>query len=300
MRGSKIRKVLPRLETPWGVSDSYRVYDEGILFISTPSHGGFRVDAELYRQAAAQGNLPLKPGFWEEGNQYVWFEEDSEWAFVAITFPDKFTSREKEIAESTIRENYPDVWEKWKARQLQPGESWRRDLEIFRQLHANEMQVVAAVGMPCNPAVCLVYACRGGRLENGMYAGEVKTFLVSTERYGSRMRNPAGIYIIQPGDVEISDSVAKQIKAVFSEQLAANPDAFVPTGEVKDIGENKLLLVCRRSSAGEDRPLNFEIPISAEEWNLRDLSRLIFVNEDGSLYEAPQISEETEGDTPMP
>ena len=34
------------IHTPWGAADYEKIYAEGVIFHGTPSHGGFRLDAE--------------------------------------------------------------------------------------------------------------------------------------------------------------------------------------------------------------------------------------------------------------
>ena len=62
-------------DTPWGQADDVRVHAKGILFYQTPSHGGFHLDTQCNA---------LIPDHWR--NADGWYEEDSEWAKVAVTF----------------------------------------------------------------------------------------------------------------------------------------------------------------------------------------------------------------------
>ena len=90
------------MNTPWGKADQVErvgsVADETILFVSTASHGGYYVPphaSELilpeYRKRAER---------WS-GSPH-WYEEDCEWASVAVTFPDLFTEAQLEAARQTI------------------------------------------------------------------------------------------------------------------------------------------------------------------------------------------------------
>lgn len=257
------------------------------------------MSVERFKEARDRVKPPLLPGGPKRIGGFYWFEEDCEWAFVAMTFPETFTSRELEAAEIAIRDNYPEAWEKWKGRVLQPNESRRRDIDRFRESHAHEMQAVAATYMSGNPAVCLVWACKGGRLENGMYADEVKTFLVSTEKYETRWQNPVETYILRPGDMEVEERQIRRLEAKQRDLLAAYPDALIPTGRIQDLGNDKLLVTCVR--AGDPKcmlKIDVEVPVAV--WNSRDLSKLNFVNEDGTLWEAALPAEEAEACGPTP
>ncbi len=74
--------------TPWGPSQGATLYAEGIAYHSTASHGGFHLSAERNRK--------VNPMLRSRGGGY--YEEDAEWAIVAITFPHLFTSFERRCA----------------------------------------------------------------------------------------------------------------------------------------------------------------------------------------------------------
>src|SRR3546814_12124586 len=74
-----------RLSTPWGLAQSSEIYANGVVFHSTASHGGIKLDRA--RNMAMHGVLRVAGG---------WYEEDCEWAKVALGFPDLFTDRSTE------------------------------------------------------------------------------------------------------------------------------------------------------------------------------------------------------------
>jgi hypothetical protein len=76
-----------QVETPWGRAETARSQGEGVVFYATPSHGGFRLDARRNAQV---------PERWR--NDHGFYEEDVEWAKVAITFPDLFAADERRTA----------------------------------------------------------------------------------------------------------------------------------------------------------------------------------------------------------
>jgi hypothetical protein len=89
---------MERLNTPWGVADQVdRIGDKGILHVSTPSHGGLFVPAEL---------LERMPAALRGSNSYSgcgnWFEEDVEWAIPVLAFPDEFPPATCQAAISTV------------------------------------------------------------------------------------------------------------------------------------------------------------------------------------------------------
>jgi hypothetical protein len=93
--------------TPWGRSDSQQAYAPGITFYSTPSHGGFKLDTERnakvpdYMQASTIN---------QQGRQ-GWYEQDCDWAIVAIVFPDAFSDEQREHARQTLRRWKPDAYQ---------------------------------------------------------------------------------------------------------------------------------------------------------------------------------------------
>lgn len=89
-----------RIWTLWGMSQQSYCYAEGILCHATASHGGF--------QLAPEQNA-LVDTLWR--NAHGWYEEDEEWAKVAFTFPQLFTTHERKHADRTLRSSYTQVWE---------------------------------------------------------------------------------------------------------------------------------------------------------------------------------------------
>lgn len=71
--------------TPWGLSDSQTIVAPGIVFYSTPSHGGYGLSPERNAEVLAKF-----PGFVPFCGHAGWYEEDCDWAAVALTFPDLF------------------------------------------------------------------------------------------------------------------------------------------------------------------------------------------------------------------
>lgn len=89
--------------TPWGLSDSSKKYAPGIIFYSTPSHGGFHVSAKKFASMPAALKKLAYP---REG----WFEEDAAWAAVALAFREHFTHDEIVNAKSIVKHYYPEAF----------------------------------------------------------------------------------------------------------------------------------------------------------------------------------------------
>ena len=95
--------------TPWGAPDHITVFGPGVVFYSTPSHGGFKVIDGLNDAMPA-----------ELRNADGWYEEDSEAAKVALAFPHLFSARERATAQRT--------WDHW----LSPAGRARHETEMAK------------------------------------------------------------------------------------------------------------------------------------------------------------------------
>lgn len=109
-----------------------------------------------------------------------WYEEDAEWAIVAITFPHLFTCFERRCAEQTIKDSWPDAWEAITGTVLAPGESRRKDERAFEAAHADDWVVVSAITSNHEKGFVECVATCGGRRE---HSAEERRFLVASAEY---------------------------------------------------------------------------------------------------------------------
>jgi hypothetical protein len=72
--------------TPWGIAQSRTDVGDGILCVSTASHGGYFVPDRLLGRIPAEGQAFAAR--WSGSPN--WFEEDCAWAYVALAFPEFF------------------------------------------------------------------------------------------------------------------------------------------------------------------------------------------------------------------
>lgn len=86
------------LHTPWGHADQYENLGQGIMSVSTPSHGGIFVPECMLHC------IPADFRHWAESwsGSEQWYEEDCCWAAVAVAFPDRFTDRQLESAKAAL------------------------------------------------------------------------------------------------------------------------------------------------------------------------------------------------------
>lgn len=121
--------------TPWGPSQHKTAFCRGINHYSTAGHGGFKVSDKL--------NLRI-PEFMR--NPSGWYEEDCEWSIVAVCFPKEFTPEDITLARKTLKDWFPDLYERFFEEIIPPGESIIKDKETWTKEHENDFVVGAAWG----------------------------------------------------------------------------------------------------------------------------------------------------------
>lgn len=90
--------------TPWGHSDHVDRIADGITRVGTPSHGGFYLSAQ---RLATMPERLLRDPFHAPDQSAGWFEEDCEWARVALAFPDCFPAEDVALAERILKRYHP-------------------------------------------------------------------------------------------------------------------------------------------------------------------------------------------------
>ncbi|MEA3537071.1 DUF7007 domain-containing protein [Rhizobium sp. CC-YZS058] len=165
--------------TPWGGSQMAVVYADGVVFHSTAGHGGFHLSSD--RNGKVHPLLrKVTP----------WYEEDCEWAIVALGFPELFTGYERSLAEKTIRNSWPDAWEAIHGSKLAEGESWAKDRRAFDQRHAADHVVKSAIFSDQHPGMTEVVAVVASNqgADNRPADNDERRFLVPSDEYAGRSR----------------------------------------------------------------------------------------------------------------
>jgi hypothetical protein len=91
-----------RTSTPWGRADQAEDIAPGIVFYSTPSHGGIHLSRERLAQMPANYRAKAGKAYTPPG----WFEEDCEVAFVIVTWPEHFGATSYRAAVDTLQRTY--------------------------------------------------------------------------------------------------------------------------------------------------------------------------------------------------
>ena len=171
--------------SPWGQVDHEREVAPGMTFVSTASHGGFKLDRRLNAEVP---EYMRRPG--------GWYEEDVDWAVVAVVFPAAFSEKEQESAVHTFRNWRPDAYERFFGEEIPPGQSHVKDERRCLEEHRDDYIGMAAygdwkAGVPKGQVG--VFAGRGGRGPDGRYPKDTAWFLVPEDEY--RQSTPCGFVV---------------------------------------------------------------------------------------------------------
>jgi hypothetical protein len=121
--------------SPWGaVQYSSPIGTDGIFMVSTAGHGGIKVPAALNRRVHEA---------WRQAGG--WYEEDCEWAIVALTFPELFAGH-IEAAESSARNYFPDEYTAATGKAVPVAESYTLRKRAFEASTADAFVVTSAFG----------------------------------------------------------------------------------------------------------------------------------------------------------
>ncbi|KPF42620.1 hypothetical protein [Rhizobium sp. AAP43] len=171
---AELKRVQARMSasTPWGGSQMAIQYGEGVVAHTTASHGGFHLSPDR--------NARTHPALRKEVR---WYEEDVEWAAVAISFPALFTRFERQIADKVVRNTWPEAWEEIHGRALTEGESRAKDRAAFDMAHAADLVVTSAIRSDVHLGMTEVVATIGG---DRSCECEERRFLVPCDEYALR------------------------------------------------------------------------------------------------------------------
>lgn len=157
--------------SPWGEVDCQMFVAEGINFVTTPGHGGFKLDRKQNQQIPQC--FRRKAG---------WYEEDCEAAIVIFFFPTFFSEKERQEAIASMMNYEWEAWEKHFNVTLKPGQSPGKDRHLFDIENAGNFVGKAAWGswhedVPTG----MVGVCARRQTD-----GAEKYFLVPSDEYDQR------------------------------------------------------------------------------------------------------------------
>ena len=169
--------------SPWGAIDNENVVAEGITFVHTPGHGGYKLSRER--------NAKVDSAWRKSGG---WYEEDCEWAIVALTFPEVFPAEHNgtdlvALTHQTAKNYYPDEYAAAMGTTVQVQDSYTLRKREFHRTHARSLIVTSAMGDWAEwvPAGMVgVWARPGGREGGSVLDGLGGYYLVPAPEYRSR------------------------------------------------------------------------------------------------------------------
>lgn len=98
-----------RFASPWGTADSAEELVPGIVHVSTPSHGGYWISPARFAEMPKA--IQATPTF---AGCPQWYEEDCDWALVALAFPRLFSPRQLKAAIATVQQvSYHALVREW-------------------------------------------------------------------------------------------------------------------------------------------------------------------------------------------
>lgn len=121
--------------TPWGVAQYVSHPAPGIVQASAPGHGGVKLSPER--------NKTIPPALRRSSG---WYEEDCEASIVGMHFPEAFpsSSMTAEDHEATVKEWFPDDWEKATGGTVTADESRVRAEQEWVEAHRAELVATSA------------------------------------------------------------------------------------------------------------------------------------------------------------
>ena len=129
-------------QSPWGKINHETPVTDGIVFVGTAGHGGFKLDR--IRNAKIPDYMRQPGG---------WYEEDCEYAMVIVAFPQHFPPADVETAKKSLCDWFPDHYAQFYGVPLESlkGKSRTYDQRVFEQENADKWVVVTAWYSPDKP-----------------------------------------------------------------------------------------------------------------------------------------------------
>jgi len=91
--------------SPWGTVQDEEIIADGIVYVSTASHGGIWVSRDLLGRVKRE--MQDYAAYWSGSSQ--WFEEDCAAQCVVVSFPEHFPADKVERAWATVKRFVPEA-----------------------------------------------------------------------------------------------------------------------------------------------------------------------------------------------
>jgi hypothetical protein len=176
-------KITKRSSTPWGLPQTISEIAPGIADITTGSHGGYYLSPEINQLVHAA---------WRDASGF--YEEDCQWAVVAITFPESFTPEKVAIAHRTAKNWFPDEYVAVTGEVVVAEESHTLSERAFLAENIDRFIVVSAFGdwHKDVPAGFVAVCATMGRQRNGGASTERWFLILEDEILADECSNRSG------------------------------------------------------------------------------------------------------------
>lgn len=177
--------------TPWGSAQYVTKYGDGIVSVGTAGHGGVKLSPERNR------GVPV-----ELRNSNGWYEEDCEAAIALYTYPEEFAKGTrtpqmvKQDAERSVKQWFPDKWEKYSGQKVTAAESSIVAEREFKAAHKDDDVVVSAQTSDTYPGMVEVTTKVGGNLRGDPKTTGEKKYLVPSDEYKPRSNGQS--FVVDP------------------------------------------------------------------------------------------------------
>jgi len=157
--------------SPWGTVDYAKELAPGVFTVSTPGHGGIKLDRK--RNAAVPKPVRRKGG---------WYEEDCEYALAVLVHPEAFDEKTVEAAHDSAKNWYPEAYETLTGTKVKTEESYTLRKRAVEEATKDKFVVRSARGdwaedVPTGK-VCVT--------AQKASTGETADFLVTAAEYADR------------------------------------------------------------------------------------------------------------------
>lgn len=178
-----------KTSTPWGTADYAYHHARGVIFYTTPGHGGYKVSLTKA--------LQMPPALAKMGMNWggaLWFEEDCQYAAVPLAFPELFSAEQVEQAKQSLLNWSHEAYEEFCGVVLTAEQSRSKAEALFKQENLGKLVVFSA--QTETPEMVKVYARE--LVERYRGGGQEWAFLVPAAEYAKRSLFG---FVIEPGNI---------------------------------------------------------------------------------------------------
>lgn len=268
---------------------------DGVIRVTLDKECGYLCDKDAYLSACEKTGLPPVNDIGQNkkypeidmaanGNQ-IWFAASEAKKYLSLAMPELFEKEKVENAVRELKNDYPDIWEKWQGKELAPGESKMKDYWMFLNKHKNDYIAVPCTGRSINHKTQIVMATLGENFNPNEFNEVIKNqdveycyFIVNSHKHIGMNVVPDNAMKIDMGIDEFQDKFYRQINST-KDLIADNPDKYMITGVDESPNENFMKINFRKNYKSKKE---YEMILSKTEWENCDPLGIFCVVKDGN------------------